>query len=249
ATDSASSKSSAKASASSNTTQTTTSPTCQLFSIDRATSQFASTVTGTSFKVGETVVVNCRTGYQFADNSPSRIYECTIKGSWVEDPEASKCLPLTTTSTSTVATTTSPGCDVFSINTTVSQFNGNVTVGSPVKAGDTVTVLCKTNYVFSDKSSTRIYQCMNNGSWVEDPTKDSCRPARCPAPNVSLSNSQRPPTDVNQAAQPIGAQIIHTCRPSYVFSESFAPTNIYECQSNGMWTENLYAGEACVSAE
>lgn len=86
-------------------------------------------------------------------------------------------LAMTTTSTSTLATTTTTGagCTVFSINTTSSQFSGSAKTGNHANVGDTVTVVCKENYQFSDDSAARIYQCQNNGSWAEDPTKDSCK--------------------------------------------------------------------------
>ena len=49
----------------------------------------------------------------------------------------------------------------------------NLTVGSPVKHGQNITVSCNTNYELASNSTPIV---CNNGTWTQIP---KCEPARC----------------------------------------------------------------------
>lgn len=132
--------------------------TCSLFTLNTTTSSFNSSYSNT-ISSGSTVAVTCKSGYNFPDKSPTRIFTCMSNGTWVENPSISYCVPQSS-------------CSLFSINTTSSSFQENYP--DEIVAGETVAVTCKTGFMFSDLSSVRIYQCLENETWIGDPTTDIC---------------------------------------------------------------------------
>ena len=222
--------------------------TCPLFPLNTTASSFNSSYPDI-ISPGNIVAVTCKQGYNFPDKSPTRIFTCISNGTWVENPSISYCVP-------------QASCPLFPINTTSSTFQQ--IYPDEITAGDSVAVACKTGFMFNDLSSVRIYQCLEDGTWISDPSTDVCNSnfiflissinnlfsatvTSCPIPIVNLTNAMEPSSSssVLTTTSDVGTQIFHVCKTSFTFSTG-QPINVYQCLGDGTWSGNLDQTPSCV---